>query len=170
MNWVSTEHSVIGQADLYAVLSMDGRKLLLPQNEVCSLEPVVDINEQAKLPGTVGWIEFQDLQCSVYCLGKDLVTLAEIAKTKRMCVLLGDGERYLGLVCDQIETLRHEQLSLHPLPACMQNPVSPILALAIYREEVGCVTTMTRLATFLAQSNNKLERSDGNQYCVDTGF
>lgn len=138
-----------------AVLTMDGRRLLVPQGEIQSLEPLLDMAREGSSPYTVGTIAFAGHWWPVYCLSRELEVLREIPLTRRLCGLLNDGNHQFALVCDQIEPLAEERPRLRPLPVCMATPDSPLLALLIQRGELGCVTSTARLAAFLADLENR---------------
>lgn len=159
MDAVVTEHQPRVHAQMYAALTVDSQKLLLPQSEIRALEPVSDIDRRAKLPGTVGWIAIENKKWPVYSMGKDLAVLDGMPKTRRVCVLLNGGENHFAITCDTIGTVKSEQLIFHPLPVCMSTRNSPVLALAIWGTEVSCLTTASRLAAFTVHYGN-LERSN----------
>ena len=73
---------------LIAVLGVDGLKLLLPQNELRTLEPVEEVEQASHEHGEVGWLSLADQQCPVFCVSGDLTLLAEIPQQRRIAVML----------------------------------------------------------------------------------
>lgn len=135
---------------LYAIVSIDDRKLLIPQQEINSLESIFDLATTPQEPPAVGAFTLAGELWPVFCLSSNLDVLLEIPNARRMCVLLKDDNHTLGLVCDQIEPLRQQDMRLQPLPPCMKTSTSPVQALVFHNEAVGCVTTTARLAKLIA--------------------
>lgn len=148
MNNASTSANVI---PLYAVLTIDQRKLLLPQREIHTLESVLDVITATDVPNAIGSFTLAGNSWPVYCLSGQLDLMLELPGTRRICVLLKDSTQGLGLVCDQIEPLGREDLRLQPLPPSMKTPTSPIQALVLRHDAIGCVTTTAHLATLIEQ-------------------
>ena len=132
-----------------AVLVLDGRPWLLPQAEVASLEPLLDLDPEVRAPRGIGAIAYRDAWWPVYCLSGELRILPRISERGRVCLLLNNGADQFGLVCDQVEVLAEPPL-LYPLPACMRLPDSPIEALALLDAGLSCVTTAEHLARLIA--------------------
>jgi hypothetical protein len=133
----------------FAVLALDGRKWLVPQAEVQSLESLLDIDPEVRIPHSVGAVAFAGEWWPVYCLSGELRMLPQLPGSRRACLLLDNGADRFGLVCDQVEALA-EVPHLLALPACMALPDSPIQALVLLDDGLGCVTTTERLAALLA--------------------
>lgn len=140
---------------LYAVLSFDGRHLLLPQTEIRSLEPLLDVQASlVEFPGSIGAILFEGERWPVYGVNRELALLDVSPPNRRVCVMLSLGEGYLGLLCDQIAPFGSSDPALQPLPACMARPDSPVYALVVYEGEIGIVTTTARLWAFLQNASD----------------
>ena len=132
-----------------AVLMLDGCQWLLPQAEVASLEPLLDLDPEVRAPRSIGAITYRDAWWPVYCLSGELRILPRMSERRRVCLLLNNGADQFGLVCDQVEVLAEPPL-LFPLPACMRLSDSPIEALALLDAGLGCVTTAEHLARLIA--------------------
>jgi hypothetical protein len=141
----------------FAVLTLDGRQWLVPQAEVQSLESLTDLDRTVQAPGSLGALAFQDDWWPVFCLSGELRLLAQLPPPRRVCLLLSNGTERFGLVCDQVGTLDHPP-RLHPLPRCMTLPATPLQALALLDQGLGCVTTTARLAARLIAET---ETADG---------
>lgn len=141
----------------FVVLTLDGCKWLMPQAEIQSLESLLDIDREVRVPHSVGAVAFGGEWWPVYCLSGELELLPHLPDGRRACPLLNNGADRFGLVCDSVETLA-EVPRLLALPACMALPDSPIQALALLNDELGCVTTTERLAALLAAV---VENADG---------
>ena len=133
----------------FAVLTLDGRKWLLPQAEIQSLESLLDIDPEVRIPHSVGAVAFAGEWWPVYCLSGELRILPHMPDSRRACPLLDNGADRFGLVCDRVEALAGSPRLL-ALPACMALPDSPIQALVLLDDGLGCVTTTEHLAALLA--------------------
>lgn len=133
----------------FAVLTLDGCKWLVPQAEIQSLESILDIDREVRVPHSVGAVAFADEWWPVYCLSGELQLLPHLPDGRRACPLLDNGADRFGLVCDGVETLA-EAPRLLAVPACMALPDSPIQALVLLNDGLGCVTTTERLAASIA--------------------
>lgn len=133
----------------FAMLTLDGRKWLLPQAEIQSLESTLDIDCEVRIPHSVGAVAFAGMWWPVYCLSSELRILPETPGGRRVCPLLNNGADRFGLVCDRVDALA-EPPQLFALPACMALPDSPVQALVLLEDELGCVTTTEHLAALLA--------------------
>jgi hypothetical protein len=140
----------------FAVLTLDRHKWLLPQTEIQSLESILDIDREVQIPHSVGAVAFAGLWWPVYCLSSELQILPQIPGGRRACLLLNNGADRFGLVCDRVDTLA-EPPQLLALPACMVLPDSPIQALVLLEEGLGCVTTTEYLAALLAAAVEKMD-------------
>jgi hypothetical protein len=134
---------------VFAVLTLDGCKWLLPQAEIQSLESLMEVDGEVQAPHSVGAVAFAGEWWPVYCLSGELRILPHMPESRRACPLLNNGADRFGLVCDRAETLAKAP-HLLALPACMVLPDSPIQALALLDDGLGCVTTTERLAALLA--------------------
>ncbi len=135
----------------FAILTLDGRKWLLPQAEIRALEALLDIDPEVRIPHSVGAAAFAGKWWPAYCLSGELQLLPRLPDSRRACLLLDNGADHFGLLCDQVEALTAAPRLL-PLPACMTLPDSPIQALVLLDDGLGCLTTTEHLAALLAAS------------------
>lgn len=140
----------------FAVSTLEGYKWLLPQAEVQSLGSLLDIDPEVRAPASLGAVAFEGEWWPVYCLSGDLRILPHLPASRRACLLLNNGADRFGLVCDRVTTLE-EPPRLLALPTCMALPDSPIQALVLLEDGLGCATTTEHLAAWLAAS---LENAD----------
>lgn len=139
----------LSEVRAFAVLTLDGRKWLVPQAEVQSLESILDLDREVRIPHSVGAVAFAGEWWPVYCLSGELQILPQMPDSRLACPLLNNGADRFGLVCDRVEALAGSPRLL-ALPACMALPDSPVQALVLLNEGLGCVTTTERLAALLA--------------------
>lgn len=140
--WLETPH--------FALLSIDGLSLLLPQQDIHTVEPVLDLEPATNGGVHVGWISRDQERWPVHCLSADLELMRELPIERRVCVILDHDGLGFGLACEQMTSLQQAHLSFFAVPECMRMPGSPLRALARHSERVLCVTTAADLAGFLA--------------------
>lgn len=121
----------------YALLTMDGLQLLMPQNQVHALEPSFDV--QYPDTGGVGWITVAGLRSPVYCLSEDLKPLRKTPASRPICVLLDGGAGLFGVLCDEVTMFEQDEPNIAPLPACMRTPGTPLRGVVLDGEQVLCV-------------------------------
>ncbi len=146
-SWVSLDE--LRRQPALGLLVLDGQHWLLPQADIRSLEPLLDINPTRRAPGSIGALAFAGAWWPVYGLSGELELLQELPGTRRVCLLLDNGADRFGLVCDRVETLAPPP-RLFPVPHCMADAASPLRALALLAAGVGAVTDTECLAARLA--------------------
>jgi len=138
-------HVVAGAVRPYSALKLDLLVLLVPQQEMRTLEAAGDIETAEPPPNGVGWIRFGSKRCPVFCFSEQLRRLPEVPATRRICAVLAAGEHAFGILCSDVSLLRLPDLRLSPLPEAMVLPGRPIRALALHEETVMCVSSAARL-------------------------
>ena len=121
----------------YAVLVMDSLRLLIPQNQVQTLEPGFDV--QHTDTGGMGWITVAGARLPVYCLSEDLKPLRKVPASRLIFVLLDSGAGLFGVLCDEVTMFEQVAPEITPLPACMVGPDMPLRGLMLHGEQVLCV-------------------------------
>ena len=139
----------------FAILSIDGRRFFLPQQEIHSLELVIDIDKTKPLPRTVGWFLEGSEKWPIYCLDRELNILSYIPSSRKACVLIGDRGLNFGVLCDEVSSLEDSHPTTCPVPKCMATPHLPIECLIVIEGKVECVTTTILLARVLNSDNHK---------------
>lgn len=135
-------------AQAYALLSIDSLSLLIPRHEIRSLVSVDEIHEAVEAEeNALGHIVFESEDWPVFCLSRELSPLHSITAASRICVILHIDNKYMGLLCDQIQNI--EQQQIQSLKPCMSTPDSPIFGLLIYDNAVACATSTQHLNAFL---------------------
>lgn len=134
-----------------ALLAITAVRLVLPQNDIRSLESAADIDAQHPQPDSVGWIAYAAQTWPVYCLTANLQLLANIPTERRACVLLSSGSGYIGILCDAVQIARQIELgTAHELPTAMHQPFTPVLGLVNVNDgQVGCLTSAKQLVAHI---------------------
>ena len=156
MNRQESSVGLLTAGSLIAVLGVDGLKLLLPQDELRTLEPVEDVKQGSHEHLEVGWISVADQQCPVFCVAGDLTVLGEIPRQRRIVVMLNADNELAGVLCDELNIVRSEELNIYPIPVSLRGPGSPLTSLAIYEDTVACMTSSHHLISYLRQSKTRV--------------
>jgi len=136
-------------ADNFAVLIFAGFQLLIPQNDIFSLEPTIDMTPSTTPIGSVGQLQQSNAVYALYALSAELTLLNSCPDTYRIAVLMKNVNPVYGLLCEQVDTIKRDQLSIHPVPTAMHRKNSPLLALALVGEEVRTISSANALSRLL---------------------
>jgi hypothetical protein len=141
------------QAAQLAALSIGRFTVVVPLQDLQSLEPVLDVNaDDAGMHG-IGSIELRDGPSTVYCLDETFALREEPPFDQRICAVLSDGAGgHLCLVCSSVEALPADALKSFVLPACMATAATPLAGLALLAGQVVGRTSGAALAQFVADS------------------
>jgi chemotaxis signal transduction protein len=130
----------------FALLVFEDMKLLIPQTDIYSLEPVADMLPASdKQLNSVGEINQGGQVWPVYALSTDLNALNSIPKSSRIIILMKNVQPEYGLLCDQVDTIKRSEISIHPVPAAVQGKNSPLLAIAIQDSQVRYISSASAL-------------------------
>lgn len=141
----ATPPATAAHAARIAALRLDALNLLIPQQDVRSLESSIDIDASAALAGAIGWIEFQKNRLPVYCLSQQLEPMAQAPAGRRVVVVLNAGTRAFGLLCSEVTLLEKLSGVVQEMPEAMILSGSPIYALAMHQGAVACVSSASRI-------------------------
>jgi len=139
----------------FAVLVFAGVQLLIPQTDIYSLEPTVDMQAAIANNSSVGQMEQQANRWFLYALDRHLNLLTDCPETYHIAILLKNVQPIYGLVCEQIYTLARSEMTIHLLPAAMDSIDSPLLALALVGNEVRYISSASALSRLLPQDSSQ---------------
>jgi hypothetical protein len=143
----------IESSDYFANVTFAGLQLLIPQSDIYSLEPTVDMTPCLDAIGAVGQLQQGNEVWSLYALSSDLSLLDRCPDSYRIAVLLKNVKPVFGLLCEQIDSLARNQISIHPVHTAMRNPTSPLLALALHGEEIRYISSASALTRLFPMTN-----------------
>jgi hypothetical protein len=135
----------------FAVLVFAGFQLLIPQNDIFSLEPTIDMTPATTPIGSVGQLRQSNQTYALYALSAELTLLNSCPDTYRIAVLMKNVNPMYGLLCEQVDTIKREQLSIHPVPAVMRGENSALLGLALVGDEVRYISSANALSRLFPQ-------------------
>lgn len=133
----------------FVSMDLDDGTLLLPHQDVASIESVAALVPEEQEKPLVGYLELANARWPVVCISGDMEPLTSVPAGRRICLLLRSGERGFGVLCDGIQMLDAEALRVQELPACMAASFSPLAGLAIQEGKVVSMTSASLLAGFL---------------------
>jgi hypothetical protein len=135
----------------FASLGFDGLRLLIPQRDIYSLEPSVDMTPAAH-SGSVGQSISQSGEIwSLYAFSSELRPLSHCPESYRIVILMKNIQPVYGLLCEQVSTIMRSDISIHSLPLAVYNKDSPLLALALCEAELHFISSAAALSRLLPQ-------------------
>ena len=141
------------QGQPYALLSIGGYALLLPQSDIRTLASMQDISLVGqRASGMVGWLPFEGRRWAVYCLDEAFRPLPHLSPGQRLCALVKLNTSYFGLVCAHVAIVPSSEVRIWPVPAAMAMPDSPLQGLSWHADSVALVSTAAALAALLGVS------------------
>ena len=130
----------------YARLVFDGQSFLMPQNQIPSVEPNMDLDMRSGPAGSVGEVVLSGRHWPVYSLDRNLDLIGEIPRERHICVLVSGALGGFGITCDELTTLKTDDVRIHPVPGCMRTPDLLAESLAVYDGRVACVLSAESIA------------------------
>lgn len=137
------------QSSGYALLAIDKLKLLIPQQQIKSLEMREDMDNAETSGDVVGYLEFEQRLRPVFCFNDDLSVLNPAPLKRRVCILLQAKNDLFGILCDHAELLNDAVIHPQPFAECMATADSPLQSLAIIDNDITSISSADLLAELL---------------------
>jgi hypothetical protein len=118
----------------------------MPQNQIPSVEPSMDLDIQSGPAGSVGEIVLSGRPWPVYSLDRNLDLIGQIPRERRICVLIFGALGGFGITCDELSPLNTDDVRMHSIPGCMRTPDLSAESLAVYDGRVACVLSAEAIA------------------------
>jgi hypothetical protein len=135
-----------------AVLSFEGIHLLLPQQEVATIEVVDKIHEGGEVAGALGTMKSGGLEWPVFALTSELNPRPERPANYRFCVCINDTTETeaFSIACEEVSTLEIKNESeLKLVQSCMRTSQCPIEALILKDNQMMLVSKAETMQQFL---------------------
>jgi hypothetical protein len=145
----------IAGSEHFAELVFAGVQLLIPQTDIYSLEPTVDMQTSIANNGSIGQMEQQASRWFLYALDSHLNLLTDCPETYHIAILLKNVQPAYGLACEQIHAVARSKMTIHSLPTAMYSTDSPLLALAMVDNEVRYISSAHALIRLLPQDKSQ---------------
>ncbi len=145
-----------GQVYHISKLCFDGLELLIPQDDVISVESVYELSTKTDQHKYLGYIPFQGSRIPVYSLSENLQLMSFVADNRAQCVVLKYSAGWFALLCQEIKNFQLSDIRFEPLPACMNHPAMPLTHLAQYRSssrdtQLGLISNADIIMHYLEQ-------------------
>ena len=129
----------------YALIELENVALLLPQQDLRAIEPVLDVDTRAPVGRAAGEIRLRTGTWPVYCPSDDLEPLAQMLSARRICAMLEFEQGLFGLVCVNVASVMAAQVKRFPVPVCMPASCGVLRELGLYDSRIVCLTSAARL-------------------------
>lgn len=105
-----------------AVMSFDGVHLLLPQQDVATIEVATSIDGEVDAAGSIGTMNSGGQKWPVFVLTSDFKTRPDRPETYKFCVGFNhDNQGSFSIACEEVSSLSVEKASdLKPVHTCMR--------------------------------------------------
>lgn len=137
-------------------LEIDKTRLLIPQEQVSSIESVMDIQSRASDTFSVGTVMNDGHLYEVFDFDAEIHPNNSMSDSRKMCVCVNDGEVAFAIACDSISRLNRNEVKLFKLPVCMQTGSCPVSYIGIRKERIYNLISIRAL--------NQLVEHPGKQY------
>lgn len=133
------------QNTTFLAIHVGSLRLLVPQEDVRTVESVADIRTPTSRPGALGSIRVGRERLPVYCLSETLTELDTKPASRRICPILVAGDGRYGLLCDEVELIPGWELDVRPPPPAMRRHRAAVCGLALHGEGLVCVSSADAL-------------------------
>lgn len=141
----------------FALIELDEVALLLPQQDLHGVEPVLDVDTRLAAGGAAGKIRLRTGLWPVFCPSDDLEPLAQLLPKRRCCAMLLAGNQFFGLICTSVGSLLAPDVKRMPLPECMPASSAVLGELGLHAGRIVCVTSSARLLAGFGYSGGDLD-------------
>jgi hypothetical protein len=135
-----------------AVISFDGVHLLLPQQEVATIEVVNSIDDESNAPGALGTMKSSGREWPVFALTSDFGKQLECPSNYKYCVGIHYEKQAsaYSIACEEVSTLKIENAAeLKSVRPCMQTSNCPIESLIFRDDRLMLVSNGETMRQFL---------------------
>ena len=134
-----------------AMMSFDGIRLLLPQQQVATIEMSTVIETQAEAGAAIGRLQPGPKAWPVFALDAGFGHLPQCPAHYRYCVAFDlDGRPAFALACEEVTTLAlDDDFETDPLQPCMRPPHNPIEALRVRDGRLLLISSAGAMERFL---------------------
>ena len=134
----------------FTALQIDHLCLLLPQAQVAATESAANLRPNIfPHQHSLGLIPHAGYSWPIYCLDYNLVLTIDPPEQRQHCVLLTHGQERIGILCDQIMTIAHGELTISPVPKCMRTDQLLFHSLAVYEDSMVYISSTEQLGRLI---------------------
>lgn len=126
------------RAERFVALALDQVSLIVAQQEIQALEPVLDAEpissfDESGLAPAAGTLALPSGPCPVFALDSDLRALSEIPAQHRICAIMNHRDRMYAVSCKEVRLLTRGTVEFHAVPRPLESRSlnSPIKTLVV---------------------------------------
>lgn len=143
-----------GAAYHVSKLLFDTVEIIIPQDEVVSIESIHELNPTDSNKRIIGKIYKQNITVPVYCFSDSMEILASAPEDRSKCIVIRHGDEDFSLLCQDIQNVVLNDMRLQTVPPCMNGRNMPVTHLCLYKEVVnllnlGLVTNASCLYEYI---------------------
>ncbi len=132
-------------------MSFDGVHLLLPQQDVATIEVVKSMGGEVGVAGSIGILKSGGREWPVFALTADFKPRLECPASYRFCVCFNrDDREAFSIACEEVSTYSVDNTDqLKRVQTCMRTSDCPIESLLLKDNELMLVSGMETMHQFL---------------------
>ena len=141
-----------------SVLSFDGIDILLPQNEISSVESIYEFEKSTQNEKHQGYILNRGEDIAVYGFSSSLELISSYAGSGRpqQCIILNHSYGKFAILCQDIRNMIISNIHFQLIPECMNSGQTPLTHICLYQEannnqKVGMVSNADALFNYIRQ-------------------
>lgn len=150
---------VVNSQAVYHVtkLLFDNVEVIIPQQEVVSIESIHELKAVGKDKKYVGRIDREQVKVPVYSFSDEMKILPGVSETRSKCVVIRHDEGDFSLLCRDIQNAVLSDMRLQEVPLCMHNGEMPLTHLCLYKEtdkflKLGLVSNAECLSQYIKKT------------------
>lgn len=129
-------------------------EVIIPQDEVVSIESISELNSDIKNKRYIGEIYKQKVMVPVYCFSDAMEILSHVPEDRSKCVVIRHRDGYFSILCEDVTNVVLSDMRLQTVPACMHSRIMPLTHLCLYKEagnllKLGLVTNAECLNEYI---------------------
>lgn len=117
-----------------ARLNIGNVELIIPQDEIVSIESTFTLNSMQEIKLSIGEISRDNVKVPVYCFSESMEILTGRPDDISKCVVIRHPDGDFSIVCNEIQNLVLSDMRLQNVPACMNSHHVPLTYLCLYKE------------------------------------
>lgn len=147
-----------GAAYHVSKLLFDTVEIIIPQDEVVSIESIHELSPADSSKRFIGEIYKKNITVPVYCFSDAMEIMACAPEDRSKCVVIRHGDEDFSLLCQDIQNVVLNDMRLQTVPPCMNGRNMPVTHLCLYKEVVnllnlGLVTNASCLYEYIKKSS-----------------
>ncbi len=133
------EQDIFSSASRQALITIDSLLLVVPQNEIITLEPVEDIDQSIVQGRSVGSLKIETGVIPVFNLDRHLC-LTGLEVDRRIVVALANDGSNFAILADELSIIEADLITWNLLPKAVRSEHSPVSQVGILEERLVCLT------------------------------